>query len=384
MARSAGTGDELPYWLALNRVPGLHPRMALDLVEAAGSPRALARAARAGGTPPEHALTPRQLRELAAPDWSAVATDVAWLEGPNRSLLTWGCESYPGPLKEIPDPPLVLFVEGDASTLQRHQVAMVGSRHATPAGREIAAELAADLVGAGWSVTSGLARGIDAAAHRGALAAGGPTVAVAAHGLDIVYPREHRTLAHEIAACGALVSEFALGVAPRPAHFPRRNRLISGMSAGVVVVEAAHRSGSLITARLAGEQGREVFAVPGATRNPVARGCHRLLRDGAKLVESVEDVLEELRHYGVERPAPGRSGEQASPKGAHSPSSLASDPDARKLLASLDFDATSFDTVVDRTGLTPAAVSSMLLALELQGHVRSAPGGMYALVGKRP
>ena len=346
---------EPAHWLALNRLPAL-PREALDtLLEGSASAREILAAAR------------------AAPDWHAVEADLAWLDTPDRHLVTIGMPTYPVLLRQIPDPPPVLFVLGDADLLATPQVAMVGSRRATPPGRESAHALAAALAGCGVTVTSGLALGVDAASHRGALAGGGRTLAVAANGLDRVYPRRHRRLALQIAADGALVSEFSPGTAPLPGHFPRRNRLISGLSLGVVVVEAARRSGSLITARLAGEQGREVFAVPGPIESPLARGCHHLIRQGAKLVEQVSDILEELPENvwksPVERP---RRVADRQPEGL--------DEAQRKVLESLAFRATSVDCVVERSGLTADTVCSILLALELRGLVAPVPGGAYCRV----
>ena len=230
--------------------------------------------------------------------------DLEWLAGPARSLLTVDDPHYPVQLAAVPGMPAALFVQGDPSVLARPQVAIVGSRAATAAGCETAFGFAARLAAHGFAITSGLATGIDAAAHRGALAAGGVTIAVCGTGLDRVYPTGHDRLAEEIAAAGALVSEFPTGTPPAPHNFPRRNRLMSGLARGVLVVEAAARSGSLITARLAGEQGREVMAVPGSIHNPLARGCHRLIKDGAALVETVDDVLSAL---GVSRLESARS-----------------------------------------------------------------------------
>ncbi len=235
-----------------------------------------------------------RLRGPEKPDLTGVMRDLEWLAGPARSLLTVDDPRYPVQLAAVPGMPAALFVQGDPAVLARPQVAIVGSRAATAAGCETAFGFAARLAAHGFAITSGLATGIDAAAHRGALAAGGVTIAVCGTGLDRVYPTGHDRLAEEIAAAGALVSEFPTGTPPAPHNFPRRNRLMSGLARGVLVVEAAARSGSLITARLAGEQGREVMAVPGSIHNPLARGCHRLIKDGAALVETVDDVLSAL------------------------------------------------------------------------------------------
>jgi DNA processing protein len=260
-----------------------------------------------------------------------------------------------------------LFCHGDPDLLVRPQLAIVGARSATRPGLDIAEGFAAELTRLGLLVTSGLATGIDGAAHRGALAAGGATVAVCATGLDRVYPARHRELAHQIAASGVLVSEFPTGVPPLAENFPRRNRLISGLSLGVLVVEAAPQSGSLITARLALEQGREVFAIPGSIHNPTSRGVHALIRQGAKLTESVNDILEEIApHLGAGfAPAPAdRAGGEI-------------DPTQRRVLDALGFDATPFDRLVEVLSLPVDKLSAALLALELQGCVAAAPGGAY-------
>ena len=290
--------------------------------------------------------------------------------------MTLSDPGYPPLLACIPDPPPVLFVEGNRSCLALPMVAVVGSRNATRPGLDTARSFARALARAGLAVVSGLAAGVDAAAHRGALAAPGITLAVAASGLDRVYPREHAALAAEIAATGALLSEFVPGTPPLREHFPRRNRIISGLTLGVLVVEAAVRSGSLITARLAGEQGREVFAIPGSIHNPMARGCHRLIRQGAKLVETVDDLLEELG-----RPAAAQA---PSPVTGSPPGELADlDDDYVTVLDAMGYEVATVDTLVQRTGLTPQALSSMLLNLELRGIVDPVPGSGYVRAAKR-
>ncbi len=361
--------DRLRLWLSLLRAPGLGPaRINAALAEGRDPDRLVAE-------PPSE--WPDNARDfLRHPDAAALDADLAWAAGPDRHILTLEHPAYPRLLAEIPDPPPLLFVQGDPGVLGRLQLAMVGSRNPTEGGARTARDFAAFLARAGLVITSGLALGIDAAAHEGALAAGRPTVAVTGTGLDRVYPARHHPLAHAIAAQGALVSEFPTGTPPRPENFPRRNRIISGLSLGVLVVEAAVRSGSLITARLAAEQGREVFAIPGSIHNPLARGCHALIRQGAKLVETAADVLEELG------PPPGVAAETgaAEPTEAAPP---ALDADHLGLLESLGWDAVSVDELVRRSGLTAEAVSSMLLILELEGYVVPAPGGRYARTDKR-
>ncbi len=370
--------ERLRAWLALNRVPGVGPYKSGMLLRHFAGPQhiftsstAALRAAGAGA---------KTIAHIHAVDWAAVEQDLAWLAEADHHVLCRDSDGYPPLLAEIADPPPVLFVEGDPACLARAQVAIVGTRKPTRAGVDICAALAEALVGRGLVVTSGLALGIDAAAHRGALHGRGNTVAVAACGLDQVYPREHRELARSIRRHGALVSEFPIGMSPQRGHFPRRNRIISGLSLGVVVVEAALRSGSLTTAKHAAEQSREVFAVPGPVQSPNARGCHQLLREGASLVECVHDVLEELQ---LSEESTGRV---CTRETSQKRDSLSIDDglsaDASTVFAAIGFEGTAADLVVQRTGLTAGAVSSMLLQLELQGLIYSAPGGLFARTSK--
>jgi DNA processing protein len=364
--------DGLACWIALHRAPGLGSRGLAALVARFGSPCAAldaAAAERAG-----LGLAPETLEYLRAPDLRAVEVDLAWRETAGRSILTPEDPAYPPQLRGTADPPQVLYVLGDPEVLAQPQVAVVGSRHPTPGGTDNAYAFARALAAAGLVVTSGLAAGIDGAAHRGALAAGGLTVVVAGTGLDRVYPARHRELAHRIAAEGALVSEYWPGAPPLPEHFPRRNRILAGLALGTLVVEAALRSGSLITARLAAEEGREVFAIPGSIHNPLARGCHNLIRQGAQLVETPEEVLGVL---GPLLSALHRSPVPASatpPRGAGPRLDL----DHQRVLASLGHDPVAVDTLVKRCGLTAEEVSSILLLLELQGLVVAQGGGRYA------
>ncbi len=322
-------------------------------------------------------LGPAWIERLRAPPWRQVDDDLRWLEAPAHHLLLQGEPDYPALLAEIVDPPPLLFVTGDPAALHAPSVAIVGSRRPTPEGQRTAFDFARTLAHSGLTIASGLAIGIDAAAHEGALAAGGITVAVCGAGPDRIYPSRHAALARRVSAEGALVTEFPVGTPPLPANFPRRNRILSGLSHGVLVVEAAERSGSLITARLAGEQGREVFAVPGSIRNPLARGCHRLLRQGAVLVETPDEVLAEL-------PALGRELDVAPPSPAPSPAVSGLDPalpaPSQRTLQAMGFEPVSVDVLVARTALTVDALSSILLELELQGHVLAVPGGLYSRV----
>jgi DNA processing protein len=315
--------------------------------------------------------------ELASPDWSGVDADLSWLAQDGNHLLQLGETGYPDLLSEIASPPPLLFVRGDATLLGDPQLAMVGTRNPTPGGRETAHAFAAHLARCGLAITSGLALGIDAESHRGALAAGGRTIAVMGTGLDRIYPARHRQLAHEIAESGALVSEFPLGTRVLPGNFPRRNRLIAGLSVGTLVTEAAVGSGSLITARLAVDQGREVFAIPGSIHNPMSRGCHVLIRQGAKLVETADDVLEELAAV-VQGLLAASEAPESDPAARAGGQPL---PEHARLLELMGYDPVSVDTLVQRSRLTPAEVSSMLLIMELQGLVAATPGGFYLRTG---
>lgn len=297
-----------------------------------------------------------------------------WLEGRGHACVAHGDDDYPGLLAAIPDPPPRLYVRGDASALHLPCLAIVGSRNPTRGGERNAYEFARFLAQHGFCIVSGLAAGIDAAAHRGALDGGGRTVAFLGHGVDRVYPAANRQLADAIAASGALVSEFPLGTPPMRSLFPQRNRLISGLSLGTLVVEAARQSGSLITARFAGEQGREVFAIPGSIHNPMARGCHRLIREGAKLVESAADIAVELGALA----AHVLDAAEADPTG---PATVEpEDEEYVKLREHLGHDPASVDELARRSGLTIEQVSSMLLILELGGIVEKLSGGRYALL----
>lgn len=308
----------------------------------------------------------------ATPDWGAADRARRWLEaGTQRRVLLRGLGGYPAALEAIPDPPPLLFIEGNASALESPQVAVVGSRAASAGALEFATELARDLASLGLGVTSGLARGIDGAAHRGALQTG-HTLAVLGCGPDRVYPPGHSRLAREVIARGALISEFPVGAAPQAHHFPRRNRLISGLSCGVVVVEAGLASGSLLTARAALEQGREVFAVPGSVRNPQARGCHVLIREGAHLAEGVADVLQGLPGHALTGLRPAALAGLAA--GAQSASAS---PEQQKVLTALGFEPTAPAVIAHRAGLTMQTLSSILIELELLGRIRRLLGGTY-------
>ncbi len=376
--------DELRAWLIALRTPGLGPgglRERLD--DAGGDIRAaltqLRRRAASLGEPAQ--------AWLAQPDEARLAADQAWLAEPGHRLLCCTEADFPPQLEHIPQPPAVLFVAGDAGLLLHPQVAIVGARSASAAGLAHARTFARALAAAGFAITSGMADGIDGAAHVAALDIEAPTVAVVGTGPDRVYPRKHQALARRITARGTLVSEFPPGTPARADHFPRRNRIIAGMALGTLVIEAGLRSGSLITARLAAEQGREVFALPGSIHNPLARGCHRLIRDGARLIEDAAEIVETLtpaaRMLGSELAARLREvGDGAIRSGGMvvAPSGLdgrGDDPEYRRLLTELGHAPATLDELVQRTGQSTAALSSMLLMLELEARVECLPGNRY-------
>ena len=329
-------------------------------------------------------LSKRQAERLKDPDRRRMDQWRDWLDRSGRGLITRDSSDYPAMLKELSDPPLALWIEGTRSDLLNGpQLAMVGSRKPTANGRETAQQFARYLSERGLTIVSGLAAGIDGASHRGALLGCGGTLAVLGSGPDVLFPRSHARLAAEIIAKGLIVSEYPPGTPPLAAHFPQRNRIIAGMSAGTLVVEAARRSGSLITARLAGNYGREVFAIPGSIHNPMAKGCHRLIRDGAKLVEEAADVLIELppllelamQPAAPPAGAPAEAPEETAP--------LEGRPGYAELLAALGFDPCGISDLARRTGLTAAELSSMLLLLEMEGLVEALPGGRYSRLSKR-
>jgi DNA processing protein len=325
---------------------------------------------------------------LARPCPRQLAADLAWLDKPGHRLLAWGSPDYPALLRRTPWPPALLFLQGNPDLLWHPQVALVGSRRPSPGGRQRAFDFAAALAHAGWAVTSGLAEGIDAAAHAGALSVGGRTLAVVGTGLDLAYPPANAGLMARIAAEGLVLGEHPPGTRAIASHFPSRNRVVAGMSLGPVVIEAALRSGALISARLAAEAGREVFALPGSVDNPVARGCHRLIREGASLVESPEQVLEALGPLAASLAAdlrgrlesgPGADGiEAAASPGRHSAGGQPGrNANHKRLWSALGHDPTPLDELARRTGLTVAELSSMLLVMELDGRV-VADNGRFA------
>jgi len=363
MLQSAHDQD-VALWIALTQIQGLGNAGICQLLTKFGSPENI------------FSASINQLREVVDAEISQKITDgvdieiikptLDWLKKDNAHLVTLADSSYPQHLLEINNPPAILYAIGHLQWLNHPTIAMVGSRSATPQGEKNAEDFAMSLCDQGLCVVSGMALGIDGAAHRGALKSNGATIAVVGTGLDIVYPARHRDLAHKIAERGLIISEFPLGTPSKAQNFPRRNRIISGLSLGCLVIEANVDSGSLITARLAAEQGREVFAIPGSIHSPVSKGCHQLIKQGAKLVESTTDILEELKNLLPEH----------SPNGLLAPSGqIATEPN--KLLASMGFDAINFEALLTLSGLTTEALSSMLMVLELEGKITIIKGGKY-------
>ncbi len=352
----------LKAWLALSLTRGLGGENARRLLREFGSPDAVFAASVSSLKSVVKTDVAAEISKGITDDAVALALD--WLADSNNHIVTLADSDYPQALLNIPDPPLLLYVKGRLDLLNRSALAVVGSRNATPQGISNAEAFAKSLSDAGLCIISGMAHGIDAAAHRGALRSrgndSGGSIAIVGTGLDKVYPAANRELAHTLAQQGALISEFPLGTPPLAANFPRRNRLISGMSLGCLVVEASLQSGSLITARLALEQGRDVFAIPGSIHAPQSKGCHALLKQGAKLVETAQDILEELGGS-IVTPAAASDSNDANPM----------------LLVHLGFDPVDVDTLSLRCGLTIAELSAMLLALELSGHICVLPGGLY-------
>jgi len=367
----AATTDTLKHWLALYHTPGVGAVTFHQLLESFPNlqelPRTDSEALHKLG------LSRKAIDALQQPDATAITRDLEWQDKPGNRIMTCHDPDYPALLLQLESPPPLLYIHGQTNILGEPLLAMVGSRNPSAAGVRTATDFARHLAASGLVISSGLALGIDAACHRGALDAGMPTVAVMGTGLDRVYPARHRDLARQIAEQGALVSEFPIGTAPRAENFPRRNRIISGLSLGTVVIEAAIRSGSLITARYAGDQGREVFAIPGSIHNPLARGCHHLIRQGAKLVETAQDVMDELGML-AESCYPAAQAAAVSDM-ADEPLKLG--PDYQQLIDFIGFDNTSIDQLVCSSGLTPAEVSSMLLQLEMSGYIASNHGGTY-------
>lgn len=352
-------------WACLQLLPGVGPRSLHLLLKALGSPEAIRDASRASLAK----LIPDRVAALVAagPDPELLARTLDWLAAPNHHLVAWDDADYPQQLLQTSDPPPVFYFVGRRELLSRRCIAVVGSRNATPQGVANAEAFAGALSAAGLTIVSGLALGIDAAAHRGGLTAAGGSLGVVGTGLDRVYPARNLELAHRLAEEGGILSEFALGTPPMAGNFPRRNRVISGLAQACLVIEATLASGSLITARLAAEQGRDVMAIPGSIHSPFSKGCHRLIKDGAKLVESAEDILVEL---GITREQ-GRK---------DSPSKVTSSSSYDTLLSAMGADPIAMDTLCERMGTPVEQLASALLELELSGQVATLPGGRFQRV----
>ena len=355
--------SELEAWLTLSLAPGLSDEHFRRLLVAFGGPRQILGAARAELA---RVVPDRAAAAVSAPlPAESLRALAAWLDDPANRLLTFADSAYPQALLQIPDPPPVLYVKGRSELLNARSFAVVGSRNATHQGLDHAESFARALSDAGLTIVSGLALGIDAAAHRGGLAGAASSIAVVGTGLDIVYPARNRELAHELARSGCMVSEFPLGTTALAMNFPRRNRLISGLAVGCLVVEAAVASGSLITARMANEQGKEVFAIPGSIHSPLAKGCHSLIKQGAKLVETAHDILEEL-HMSV---APARVAAK------HERAAI-DDP----VLDALGYDPCDIDTLAARTGASAERIAELMTRWEIDGIIEALPGGRFQRV----
>lgn len=357
--------QELSGWLRLDRTPGVGLETGRKLLAHFGLPANIFHAAH----PALAAVVGERIaRALLAPvsreTEVLIEATLEWAQQPGNRVLTLGDHDYPAALLNIADPPLILYAKGQVDLLNARSVAVVGSRNATTQGMLNAERFSEALSRSGLTIVSGMALGIDTAAHRGGLCGPGSTVAVVGTGLDIIYPARNRALAHEIAESGCILSEYALGTPSIASNFPRRNRIISGLSSGVLVVEAAAQSGSLITARVAAEQGREVFAIPGSIHSPLSKGCHLLIKQGAKLVESAQDVLEELQHVVV-------AASPAERKTSPSPSS----PGEGRLLSALGFDPLPVDQLAVRCDVDMGELQGLLLTLELKGLIEVLPGG---------
>ncbi|MDR0934555.1 MAG: DNA-processing protein DprA [Burkholderiaceae bacterium] len=371
MQKTEWAADELAAWTRLLTTDGVGSGTARNLLSVFGMPQHIFTASLAQL---EKVVSGKIARALAAPQTgeqeAQIEKTAAWLAQPGNHLLTLADPDYPAMLLEIPDPPVMLYAKGRTELLSRPALAVVGSRNATRQGSRDAETFAQALGQAGFTIISGMALGIDAAAHQGGLASPSSTIAVIGTGADIVYPSRNHALAHKIAESGCIISEYPLGMAALAKNFPRRNRIISGLARGVLVIEAAEQSGSLITARVAAEQGREVFAVPGSIHSPLSRGCHQLIRQGAKLVETAQDILEELPcHAQGTLPLSGKPDSRAAGTDAHG--------ETGQVLEALGFAPVDLDTLCASLGREVAGLSTILLEMEMNGLVELLPGGFY-------
>jgi len=360
---------DVAQWVALSLIDGVGSATLCQLLSQFGTPANVFAASR---SQLRHIVSDNITAAICAGvDEATIAPTLEWLSQPGNHLITLADSIYPKALLEIANPPALLYAKGQPDCLSLPCLAVVGSRNATPQGEKNAEDFAENLSRHGLCIVSGMALGIDGAAHRGALKANAPTIAVVGTGLDIVYPAKHRDLAHRIVNRGLIISEFPLGTPSKAQNFPRRNRIISGLSIGCLVIEANLDSGSLITARQAAEQGREVFAIPGSIHSPVAKGCHQLIKQGAKLVESTEDILSEIQPI-----LPLQPHFNTSPIGSL-PERANASPEANTVLDSMGVDPIHFDVLLTATGLTVSALSTMLTLLELDGKISPLHGGKF-------
>lgn len=365
------TIDHLEAWLRLSFQAGISSRIVHPLLQHFGSAQAVVDASPTALK--SMRVNSQLITQLKKPVPDLLKQTEIWLAEKDHHLLTLGSPNYPDLLKQIPDPPLLLYIWGNPEVLASTQIAMVGSRNPSAIGTELAYEYASELCKLHITVTSGMALGIDAASHQGALAANGQTIGVLGSGLSCIYPSRHRELAAMISQQGAVVSEFALHAKPIPIRFPRRNRIISGLSLGTLVVEATLRSGSLITAHLAVDQGRDVFAIPGSPHNPLSRGCHQLIQQGAKLVTCAADITQELT-------LPEQMTTPALKQNPQAMSQAGLEQNDIKLLECIQFEATAVDQLVERSQFCAADVTSILLNLELHGYIKPCPGGYIRVI----
>jgi len=377
------TTSVLRDWLTIVNAPSVGGASLISVIESMGGADAVAAASARDLI--RHGLPQAAADAINRPDQAALEKGLQWLSRPDHHLLCWDSDDYPALLRRINGPPAALFVAGDPGCLWQPQIAVIGSRNPTAGGLDHARDFAATLARQGMTITSGLASGIDTAAHTAAMDAGAMTIAVNGTGLDIVYPATGRQVAKRIRSQGAMISELPLGSPPKRQHFPSRNRIISGLSLGVLVIEAGLNSGTLITARKAAEQGRDVFALPGSLHNPMAKGCHRLIREGARLVENTADILQELGPVAAELQMeiqqrleqPDDIQIETGSKPVRRTNKLLDDSDYSAVWEVLGYDPKPVDTIIEQSGLSAREVSSMLLMMELKGMVKKHANGRF-------
>ena len=378
-----GAATQQRDWLTIINAPSIGGASLIKAIESLGGAAAVAAASTRDLI--RHGFPQAAADAITRPDQAAIEKGLHWLSQPGHHLLCWDSDDYPALLRRINGPPAALFVDGDPGCLWQPQIAIIGSRNPTAGGLDHARDFASTLARQGMTITSGLAAGIDSAAHTAAMDAAAMTIAVNGTGLDIVYPASSRQVAQRVRSQGAMISEFPLGTPPRRQHFPSRNRIISGLSLAVLVIEAGLNSGTLITARKAAEQGRDVFALPGSLHNPMAKGCHRLIREGARLVETTAHIMQELGPLAAELQMEirqrleldGDSPGQAEAKPARQKNKLLDDSDYSAVWEVLGYDPKPVDTIIEQSGLSAREVSSMLLMMELEGMVKKHSNGRF-------